>query len=188
MQALGPPRLRPPLEGPFADLVRAITFQQLAGRAAAAIHARLVARLPGGVTAPGILGLPVEALRASGLSAAKVAAIRDLAARVMEGALRLESLVCLPDEEVVASLVQVRGIGRWTAEMFLIFSLRRLDVWPVGDQGVRRGYATIHGLASPPRPGELLELGEQYRPYRTVAAWYCWRAVETLLPESRADG
>jgi len=188
VRAVGPPRLRTPLEGPFADLVRAITFQQLAGRAAAAIHARLVACLPGGVTAPAVLELPLATLRASGLSAAKAASIRDLAARVASGALELESLVSLPDDEVVSTLSQVRGMGRWTAEMFLIFSLRRPDVWPVGDHGVRRGYAAIHGLASPPRPTELAELGERYRPYRTVAAWYCWRAVETVLPASGEGG
>ncbi len=142
-----------------------------------------MAQLPGGVTAQGILELPVEALRAAGLSAAKAASIRELAARVAGGELPLESLASLPDEEVVASLSRIRGIGRWTAEMFLIFSLRRLDVWPVGDHGVRQGYATIHGLGSPPRPGELLELGERYRPYRTALAWYCWRAAETVLPE-----
>jgi DNA-3-methyladenine glycosylase II len=182
VRVIGPPRLRPSLGEPFADLVRAIIFQQLAGRAAAAIYARLADRLPEGITAHSILGIPIEALRAAGLSAAKAASIRELATSVVEGALELESLASLADEEVVASLSRVRGIGRWTAEMFLIFSLRRLDVWPVGDHGVRRGYAIIHGLSSPPRPRELLGLGERYRPYRTALAWYCWRATETVLP------
>ncbi|HEV8633764.1 MAG TPA: hypothetical protein VG370_05940 [Chloroflexota bacterium] len=95
----------------------------------------------------------------------------------------LDRLAELPDAEVVGRLRAVRGVGRWTAEMFLLFQLRRLDVWPVDDLAVRRGFAIIHGLAEPPRPRELDAAGEPYRPYRSVAAWYCWRAIDTVLPE-----
>jgi 3-methyladenine DNA glycosylase/8-oxoguanine DNA glycosylase len=99
-----------------------------------------------------------------------------------DGTVPLAGLDALPDDEVVARLSLVRGIGRWTAEMFLIFQLRRLDVWPVDDLGVRKGYARVHGLVEAPRPAELLTLGEPYRPHRSLAAWYCWRAAETVLP------
>ena len=181
--AVGPPRLRPPMESAFAALVRSITFQQLAGRAAAAIHARLVAALGDGGTPEAVLALPEPAFRAAGLSGAKTASIRDLAARVVDGTVPLQAIEALSDDEVIERLSLVRGIGRWTAEMFLIFHLRRPDVWPVDDLGVRKGYALAHGLAVPPKPRELLVLGERYRPHRTVAAWYCWRAAETVVPD-----
>lgn len=181
--AIGTPRIRPPMDGAFAGLVRAIAYQQLAGRAAAAIHDRFVANFPAGPGAEAVLALPEGAFRAAGLSAAKTASIRDLAAKVASGALPLAEIDALTDGEVVARLSQVRGIGRWTAEMFLIFQLRRLDVWPVADLAVRRGYGITHGLARPPTAQELEPLGDRYRPYRTVAAWYCWRATDTVLPE-----
>jgi DNA-3-methyladenine glycosylase II len=180
--AVGPPELRPPLESPFASLVRSITFQQLAGRAAAAIHGRFVAALAGGVTPEGVLALPEPAFRAAGLSGAKTASIRDLAAKVVDGTVPLDELDALSDDVIVERLSRVRGIGRWTAEMFLIFHLRRPDVWPVDDLGVRKGYGLMHGLLVTPKPRELLALGEPYRPYRSTAAWYCWRAAETVVP------
>jgi DNA-3-methyladenine glycosylase II len=182
--AAGPPDLAPPLESPFAALVRSITFQQLAGRAASAIHGRFVATLGGarGVTPEAVLALPEPAFRTAGMSGAKTASIRDLAGKVVDGTVPLEAIEALSDDEVVERLSRVRGIGRWTAEMFLIFHLRRPDVWPVDDLGVRRGYALIHALPAAPRPRELEVLGEPYRPHRTVAAWYCWRAAETLVP------
>jgi DNA-3-methyladenine glycosylase II len=180
--AVGPPELRPPADSAFAALVRSITFQQLAGRAATAIHGRLLERLPGGPSPEGVLALSDADLRAAGLSGAKMASIRDLAARVMDGTVPLDGLDPLSDDEIIERLSRVRGIGRWTAEMFLMFHLRRLDVWPVDDLGVRKGYARIHALPIAPRPAELLALGEVYRPYRTLAAWYCWRAAETVLP------
>ncbi|HEY4027914.1 MAG TPA: DNA-3-methyladenine glycosylase 2 family protein [Candidatus Dormibacteraeota bacterium] len=180
--AVGPPDLRPPLESSFASLVRSITFQQLAGRAAAAIHGRFLAALENGNTPEAVLALPEAAFRAAGLSGAKTTSIRDLAAKVVDGTVPLDEIEALPDDEIVERLSQVRGIGRWTAEMFMIFQLRRPDVWPVDDLGVRKGYAVAHRLSQPPKPRELLVLGEPYRPYRTVAAWYCWRAAETVLP------
>jgi len=180
--ATGPPALRPPMESAFASLVRSITFQQLAGRAAAAIHGRFLAAMPDGTTPEAVLALPEPAFRAAGMSGAKTASIRDLAARVVDGTVPLDGLEALPDDEIVTRLSLVRGIGRWTAEMFLIFQLRRPDVWPVDDLGVRKGYALAHGLPVMPKPRELAGLGDVYRPYRTVAAWYCWRAAETVVP------
>ena len=182
VEVLGPPALRPPLEGYFAALVRAIAFQQLAGRAAAAIHARFLSRFADGLTPEAVLALPEADFRAAGLSAAKTTSIRDLARKAADGTVPLQGLESYSDDEIVARLSSVRGIGRWTAEMFLIFQLRRPDVWPVDDFGVRKGYAIAHGLAAPPTPRQLAELGELYRPYRTVAAWYCWRANDTVLP------
>ena len=179
---LGPPAIRPPLEGYFAALVRAIAFQQLAGRAAAAIHGRFLANFVEGLTPEAVLALPEELFRSAGLSAAKTASIRDLAAKTVDGTVPLEGLEAYSDDEIVERLSKVRGIGPWTAEMFLIFQLRRPDIWPVDDFGVRKGYAIAHELPTLPKPKELAALGELYRPYRSIAAWYCWRANDTVLP------
>ena len=164
----------------FNALVRAIVYQQLATRAAAAIHGRFIALFGGEPVPAAILATPDEALRACGLSAAKLLAIRDLALKSTDGTVPLELIEKLPDDEIVARLSAVRGIGRWTAEMFLIFQLGRQDVWPVDDLGVRRGYAVIHGLPEWPKPKQLQALGEIYRPYRTAAAWYCWRTADDI--------
>jgi len=179
VEAAGPPRLRAPQESHFAALVRAIVYQQLAGRAAAAIHGRLVAALHDDVSPEALLALPAEALRTVGLSANKAASLRDLAVKVSDGTVVLAParVARQPDDEVVARLSTVRGIGRWTAEMFLLFQLRRLDVWPTGDLGVRRGYGLAWGIAMP-SARDLEPLGDPFRPYRSVVAWYCWRAVE----------
>ncbi|MEA2534299.1 MAG: DNA-3-methyladenine glycosylase [Actinomycetota bacterium] len=175
----GPPRFRPPHDSHFAALARAIVYQQLAGPAAAAIHGRLTAALDGAVEPEGLLALSPEALRAVGLSANKVASLRDLATKVLDGTVILapRRLARVSDEEVIARLSTVRGIGTWTAEMFLIFQLRRLDVWPTGDLGVRRGYGLAWKVPMP-SARELEPLGEPFRPYRSVVAWYCWRAAE----------
>jgi 3-methyladenine DNA glycosylase/8-oxoguanine DNA glycosylase len=186
--AVGPPELdRRRGLSHFGALCRSITFQQLAGRAAATIFGRFVAVVTGGgdavaLTPEGVLAVPVEALRGAGLSAAKTRSIRGLAEATLSGEVPLHDVEGLPDEDLIARLSTVPGIGRWTAEMFLIFQLGRLDVWPVGDLGVRKGYATAWGLAEPPTPKELAAYGETFRPYRSVAAWYCWRAVDTVLP------
>jgi 3-methyladenine DNA glycosylase/8-oxoguanine DNA glycosylase len=182
----GPPRLsRPgPASTRFAALARSIVYQQLNGRAAATIHGRLVSALDGALTPEAVLGADEEVLRAAGLSRSKAAAVTDLAAKVAAGTVRLERIGRLPDEEVVAELVKVRGVGRWTAEMFLMFTLGRLDVWPTGDYGVRMGFARAWGLPEPPTPEVLAALGDPFRPYRSVAAWYCWRAVEQPLEQS----
>lgn len=162
----------------FAELARAVCYQQLAGPAARAIHGRFEALFDGEPTPERVRATPVAVLRTAGLSATKAASIRDLAEHVVSGSLRLDTIGRRPDEQVIAELARVRGIGRWTAEMFLIFQLGRLDVWPVDDFGVRKGYARIFGLASPPLPRVLAAGGDAFRPYRSVAAWYCWRAAD----------
>lgn len=166
---------RPDPDGHFGALVRAIVFQQLAGNAAAAIHRRLRALVDGPLTPEAVLALPLEAMRSAGLSAAKAASVRDLAAKVASGAVVLDGRAS--DDAIVERLVKVRGVGRWTAEMYLLFELRRPDVWPVADLGVRRGYALAWGLDATPSPAALAPLGERFRPYRSVVAWYCWQAV-----------
>ena len=166
----------------FAELARMICYQQLAGAAAATIHRRFEALFPGSPTPEAVLALPEGALRSAGLSGAKAASVRDLAVRVLDGDVRLAGIGRLDDEAVVASLVRVRGIGRWTAEMFAMFQLRRLDVWPVDDLGVRKGAAILGDLPGLPSARDLGPVGERWRPYRSVAAWYCWRAADTLTP------
>lgn len=167
----------------FSALASSILYQQLAGKAAAAIHKRFVALYEGGAPEPRqTLDMPIERLRGAGLSGNKAAAIVDLAAKVVDGTVPRDGWSRLSDDEIVDRLSAVRGIGRWTAEMFLIFDLRRLDVWPVDDYGVRKGYTSIYGLPELPKPKALQAEGERFRPYRTVAAWYCWRAVDTGLP------
>ncbi len=166
----------------FAELARAVVFQQLAGKAAATIHGRFEALFDAGPTPEGVLELPLEDLRGVGLSGNKAASIRDLSEKVLDGSVELDRMGGLADAAIVDELVAVRGIGRWTAEMFLIFELGRLDVWPVDDLGVRKGYALLHGMTALPAAKALLPLGDPYRPNRSVAAWYCWRAADTAAP------
>jgi DNA-3-methyladenine glycosylase II len=169
----------------FAELARMILYQQLAGKAAASIHARFAALFDGEPPTPeAVLAVPPATLRGVGLSAAKAASIRDLADKVLDGSVKLARIARLPDDEIVRELTLVRGIGRWTAEMFLMFQLGRLDVWPVDDYGVRKGYARLFGRDELPTAKALVELGEPFRPYRSVAAWYCWRAVDTVTPDT----
>lgn len=185
LDRVGPADLRRgrPRREHFAELARAILYQQLAGRAAAAIHGRFAALFDGQSPTPeAVVAQPPDRLRGVGLSASKAASIRDLAEKVLDGSVQLDRIARLPDDEVVRELTLVRGIGPWTAEMFLIFQLGRLDVWPVGDYGVRKGYALLYGLAEPPAPSDLAPLGDRFRPYRSIAAWYCWRAAETVTP------
>jgi DNA-3-methyladenine glycosylase II len=185
IEQAGPARLRTKdPDGPFGALARAIAYQQLAGKAASAIHGRFRALVPGSLTPESVLALPEEAMRGAGLSAAKTASIRDLADKAASGELALTNLTRLPDDEIVTRLVAVRGIGRWTAEMFLLFELRRLDVWPTGDLAVREGWRLAHALDAPPTPGQLELLGEPLRPVRSVAAWYCWQAVHIARGQS----
>jgi DNA-3-methyladenine glycosylase II len=173
----GPFRLPRRATGHFAALAESILYQQLAGAAARAIHGRFIALFDGDLAPDAVLAVPPRKLRAAGLSRSKVASIHDLAAKVVDGTVPLRRIGRLADDAVVDRLTVVRGIGRWTAEMFLIFQLRRLDVWPVGDYGVRKGYALAYGLRKLPTPKQLDAAGERFRPYRTVAAWYCWQAV-----------
>ncbi len=170
----GIPHFDIPFEGPFASLVRGICYQQIAGAAASAIHGRLVAAL-GDVVPERMLALSDEELRRVGLSKNKVASLRDLAAQVVDGDVVLDtaSLGLFTDDEVIAQLSRVRGIGPWSAQMFLIFHLHRPDVWPVGNLAVRKGYGRGWGVPTP-TPKELQAAGDAYRPYRTLVAWYCW--------------
>jgi DNA-3-methyladenine glycosylase II len=179
IEQAGPPRLQGLTEGHFAALVRAIVYQQLAGAAATAIHGRLVAAMSAEVSPERLLALSDETLRSVGLSARKVASLRDLATKVVDGTVVLDQrkLRALSDEEIIARFSSVRGIGEWTSQMFLLFRLRRLDVWPTGDLGVRKGYGLAWGIPTPTAK-ELQPLGDPYRPYRSVVAWYCWRAAE----------
>jgi DNA-3-methyladenine glycosylase II len=165
----------------FGALVRSIMYQQLAGAAATAILGRFMKLFADGLAPEAVLALPAGAMRAAGVSGPKEAAITDLARKVADGTVPLGDVDSLSDDELKARLVQVRGVGPWTAEMFLIFQLRRLDVWPVDDYGVRKGWTLIHRKRELIKPKALMAAGDRFRPYRTIAAWYCWRAVENLV-------
>ncbi|MEU7868712.1 DNA-3-methyladenine glycosylase [Dactylosporangium sp. NPDC049140] len=185
IKRLGP--LETPLRGApdvFAMLAEAIVFQQLSGKAAATVFGRLVKLCPGPDGYPGIeavLGSSDEDLRGCGMSRAKVLALRDLAERADSGELpTLDDVSAMDDEAIVTALTKVRGIGRWSAEMFLIFRLGRPDVLPVGDLGVRKGASLVFGTAELPSPAELTDMAEPWRPYRTMACHYLWRAVEVM--------
>ena len=186
IERAGPMRLRPPRDPDhFVDLAETIVYQQLAGNAAAAIWRRVAALFDGQITPAMVLATSDEAFRGAGLSRNKAASIRDLAQKVEDGTVPLENINRLPDDDIVTRLSMVRGIGRWTAEMFLIFQLRRLDVWPVDDYGVRKGWAVAYRLPEPLKPRDLMVEGERFRPFRTVVAWYCWQAVDLTLPGER---
>jgi DNA-3-methyladenine glycosylase II len=157
-------------------------YQQLAGAAATAIHGRFLKLFADVLSPAAVLALAPGAMRAAGVSGPKEAAITDLARKIADGTVPLGDVDLLSDDELKARLVTVRGIGPWTAEMFLIFQLRRLDVWPVDDYGVRKGWTVTHRKRQLITPRALEAEGEIFRPYRTIAAWYCWRAVETVVP------
>ena len=167
-------------DGPFGALVRAIVFQQLAGRAAQAIYGRLQATVGDTLTPETLTAASDAALRAAGLSANKLASLRDLSTKVLDGTLVLTRTSRRSDDELIAALVTVRGIGRWTAEMYLMFQLRRLDVWPVDDLGVRQGYGLAWKLEPTPSAKQLEPLGDRFKPYRSIVARYCWAAVPLL--------
>ncbi|HET7185348.1 MAG TPA: DNA-3-methyladenine glycosylase 2 family protein [Terriglobales bacterium] len=168
-------------ESPYEVLVEAVTHQSISGKAAATIFGRVKAlgsngRIP---TPHEMLKLRKPALRKAGLSGAKIAAMRDLAQKTIDGVVpTLDEAHKLTDEELVKRLVSVRGVGVWTVEMFLIFRLGRPDILPVHDLGVRKGWAVTYGKKHMPKPKELLKFGERWRPYRTVASWYMWRACQ----------
>src|SRR6516225_141253 len=166
---------------PFETLARAIAHQQLNGTAANTILKRLVDSCGAGVfpTPAQVLAASAESLRAAGFSFAKVASLRDLAEKTLAGVVPdAATLRGFSDEEIIARLTQVRGIGRWTVEMLLVFQLGRPDVLPVDDFGVRTGFQAAYGLSRMPRPQVLAAWGERWKPYRTTAAWYLWRALE----------
>src|SRR5881628_364881 len=166
---------------PFDALAESIAYQQLSGKAAATIFGRVRALYPKRkwLDPEQLLATPDETLRAAGLSRAKTAALKDLAAKTIDGTVPAgRALIRMSDDEIVTRLTAVRGIGRWTVEMLLLFDLGRPDVWPVDDYGVRKGFAKTFGQRKLPTPKQLMKLGEQWRPYRSVAAWYFWRALD----------
>lgn len=163
----------------FAMTVRSIVSQQLSVKAASTIHDRVIAALGvKTVTPAALLAIKEQHLRDCGLSWAKIASVRDLSAKVSEGTLALESLDDLEDEAVIEALTSVRGIGQWSAEMFLIFRLGRPDILPVGDVGVQRAMRALYGLRKHPSPARMTTLARPWRPYRSVACWYLWRSLD----------
>jgi DNA-3-methyladenine glycosylase II len=171
-------------QDPFVAMVEAIVWQQLSGKAASTIYRRVLALLPGEtLTADALLAVPEASLRAAGLSRAKAAYTRDLATRVRDGVLRLDGLDALDDEAVIAMLTTVKGIGRWTAEMFLMFRLHRPDVLPVGDLGIVKGMQRAYGLRKPPAPERMRAIAEPWRPFRSIACWYLWRSLDVAVLE-----
>jgi len=176
MQTVGPFTLKPTGVS-FAILVRAIISQLISTKAALTIHSRLEAALPAKQVTPAtILALSTETLRGVGLSGNKARALHDLAGRIASGELPLHDLADMTDDEVMAHLLPVHGIGKWTAEMFLIFALGRLDVLPVDDFGLRAAVRDLYELPDLPDRGSLRERAEPWRPYRSIATWYCWRS------------
>lgn len=167
----------PNVDSHFATLVKSVVAQQLSTKAADTIEARLSVAAGQQLTPTRILALDVAEMRAAGLSRAKVRTLHGLAQAFHHNDWERQ-LALLPDRAIVAELTALWGIGRWTVEMFLMFALHRLDVWPVGDLAMRRGWELLHNLAAPIRPGDLDELGEPLAPYRSVAAWYCWRVSD----------
>jgi 3-methyladenine DNA glycosylase/8-oxoguanine DNA glycosylase len=186
IESVGPCRLKPvPRRSPFEALVKSVAYQQLNGKAATAIFGRFKALYPDRrfPTPEALLATPDERLRSAGLSRAKVAAIKSLATHTVSGVVpSAREIARMTDEEVLERLTAVRGVGPWTVQMLLIFTLGRMDVLPTTDYGVRKGFALLYGWPELPTPRELEAHGEKWRPHRTTAAWYFWRALE-LPPE-----
>lgn len=163
----------------FAMLARAIVFQQLSTKAATTIHNRLLESLPGAAMTPAALAAIDDAqFRAAGISRQKAAYLRDLAEKVAAGTVPLDQVDSLPDDEVIAALTAVKGIGRWTAEMFLIFRLQRPDVLPVGDLGIQNAIQKAYRLRKKPTPDRMRRLAAAWQPYRSIACWYLWRSLD----------
>lgn len=185
IKAHGPCGLVPEIgRSPFESLVRAVAHQQLNGTAAETILGRFRALFPGKrfPSAKQLVTVDDEALRAAGFSWAKIASLRDIAAKTIDGTIPSSKAIrSMPDDEIIERLVQVRGVGRWTVEMLLIFKLGRPDVFPADDFGVRNGFRIAHGLDEMPKPKELLAHAELWRPYATTAAWYLWRAADAAM-------
>jgi DNA-3-methyladenine glycosylase II len=164
----------------FNGLIQSIISQQLSTKASATIYKRFIALLPEGSDPlpHHIAPLDDQALRAVGLSRQKISYLRDLSQKVLDGSVQTEMLGMLPDEAVIESLTQVKGVGRWTAEMILIFRLLRPDILPVGDLGIVKAMQKAYKLRKPPSAGRMLKIAEPWRPYRSVAAWYLWKSLE----------
>jgi len=173
---------------PFHALLHAIIAQQLSTKAARTIEGRLSALFDGGPTPAAVARVPDEKLRAVGLSGQKVKYIRDLCARILDGSLELDTLTALADDEVIEALTSVKGIGRWTAEMFLMFRLHRPDVLPVGDLGIVKAVQRAYKLRALPTPARLTKIGETWRPYRSVACWYLWASLDAPLLKTSKNG
>lgn len=172
---------------PFDALAESIVYQQLSGKAAATIwkRVRAIFKNPKFLNPTKVLATADELFRAAGLSRNKTAALKDLAQKAIDGIVpTAQALAKMTDEEIVERLTQVRGIGRWTVEMLLLFDLARPDVWPIHDLGVRKGFAKTFGKRKLPTPKQLAKLGEKFRPYRSVLAWYMWRALDTQTPRA----
>jgi DNA-3-methyladenine glycosylase II len=182
IRKVGPCTLKPKSRrSPFEALVQSVAYQQLNGTAAAAILGRVKALYPGRrfPRPEDLLATPDERLRGAGLSRAKTAAVKDIAAKTLEGVVPTSRAIArLSDTEIVERLTALRGVGRWTVEMLLIFTLGRQDVLPATDFGVRKGFAVTYGLRELPAPKDLLAHGERWRPHRTMAAWYLWRSLD----------
>ena len=180
-------RTRSPLDGPVLDpfpaLVRTITAQQISTKAATTIYGRLVALTPQGVTPNALLKLTDAQFRQAGLSRQKIGYLRDLASKVTSGELPIGSLHELDDEAVIEAIVKVKGLGRWSAEMFLMFRLRRPDVLPLGDLGIMTAIQRLYGLRKRPKPARIMKIGDAWRPYRTIACWYLWRSLENTTED-----
>jgi DNA-3-methyladenine glycosylase II len=175
---------------PFDALAESIAYQQLSGKAAATIWRRVRALYPKKkyLDPKLVLATPDRKLRAAGLSRSKVAALKDLAAKTIDGTVpTARRLAKMTDEEIIERLVSVRGIGRWTVEMFLLFDLGRPDVWPAADYGVQKGLAKTFGKRKLPTPKQMIKLGKKFQPYRSVAAWYFWRALDKPEVANRFD-
>jgi len=177
---VGPCRIQQRRTGTHYDaLVRSIVFQQLSGKAAGTIHRRFSELYPGKrIRAESVLKSSDEQLRSAGLSRQKIGYLRDLSARVVDRSLPLAHLGRLPDESIIEHLVQVKGIGRWTVQMFLMFRLGRPDVLPELDLGVQNAIQRAYGLKKRPTPKDVLVIGEKWRPYASIASWYLWRSLE----------
>lgn len=180
IERVGPCRFEARGEGThFEALVRSIVYQQLSGKAAATILGRVSALFDGAPPTPGsLLAIPDSRLRAAGLSRQKLGYLRSLAEHIRDGRLPLETLDALPDDDIIAALVGVKGIGRWTAQMFLMFRLGRMDVLPELDLGIRKGIQRAYRMRAMPTPARVLEVGARWAPYRTIASWYFWRSLD----------
>jgi DNA-3-methyladenine glycosylase II len=186
IEQVGPCRLRPLTDGShFEFIARAIIYQQLSTRAAATIHGRVQALCGGTMSAGPLSRLPDEALRGAGLSRQKLSYLRDLAARAADGSLDTVHLPDLPDEEIIRQLVHVKGVGVWTAQMFLMFRLGRPDVLPVLDLGIRKGVLRAYRLRKLPDGKRVEKIAAPWAPWRTIGSWYMWRVLE-LDPKNAA--
>lgn len=173
----------------FSALVRSIVFQQLSTKAAGTIHARLAAMMPEGVRPDALSALTPDQFRSAGISRQKARYLRDLCEKVLSGEVCLDEVDALDDEEVITALTRVKGVGRWTAEMFLMFRLQRPDVLPVSDLGILTAVQKAYRLRKRPTAARLLRLGEAWKPYRTIACWYLWRSLDEAgaVSTARAD-